>query len=324
MKDKEWAILAESLTKHFPGADKQAGLNGLDLRIKAGTIHGLLGPNGAGKTTALRIFTTLTGFDQGTVRVAGMDVRNQGRQIRERISLVGQQAAIDEALSARQNLVMFGLLNHLSTKQAKDRADELINCFSLGEFAGKAATKYSGGMRRRLDLAVGLIAQPEILFVDEPTTGLDPAARSEVWQAIKDLADSGTTILLTTQYLEEADRLADRISFIKGGRIVKEGEPEALKKSIGNDWIVMEFENQEHASKAILALASQHDPIRNPGTPRILRIPVQDRAQDLSDVLWDLRKAGIVPHDIHLHRPTLDEVFMAISSEEHDFQGRQA
>nr|BFE81356.1 hypothetical protein GCM10020093_039570 [Planobispora longispora] len=225
MNEPESAITAQGVRKNYGGQAGGAGLNGFDLRVPAGSVCGLLGPNGAGKTTAVRILSTLLDMDAGRASVAGFDVRTQGRRVRERIGLVGQYAAVDEILTGRQNLVMFGRLNHLPVAAARRRADELLERFSLTEAAGRPAGGYSGGMRRRLDLAASLIVSPPVLFVDEPTTGLDPAARQEVWTAVRELVDAGTTVLLTTQYLEEADRLADRICMLGAGRVVAEGAP---------------------------------------------------------------------------------------------------
>ena len=233
----ERVIEAVGVRKHYKGGTEGAGLNGFDLEVTAGTVTGLLGPNGAGKTTAVRILSTLLELDSGTATIAGYDVRRQGAEVRRRIGLVGQYAAIDDVLTGRQNLVMFGRLNHLGHSKAVRRADELLERFSLTEAAGQAVSKYSGGMRRRLDLAASLIVAPAVLFVDEPTTGLDPAGRLEVWSAVRQLVDGGTTVLLTTQYLEEADQLANRISMLKAGKVVAEGTPDDLKTQLGSDWL---------------------------------------------------------------------------------------
>jgi ABC-2 type transport system ATP-binding protein len=210
-------------------------LDGFDLSVEAGAVCGLLGPNGAGKTTAVRILATLTRPDSGEVHVDGLDARADPRAVRYRIGLVGQNASVDEVLSGRQNLVMFGRLYHLKGAAARRRADELLERFRLAEAADRPVAGYSGGMRRRLDLAASLILAPPVLFLDEPTTGLDPGARIEVWNSIRSLVGSGTTVLLTTQYLEEADQLADRIAVIDGGRVVAEGTPDELKARVGPD-----------------------------------------------------------------------------------------
>jgi ABC-2 type transport system ATP-binding protein len=226
------AIEAVRVRKLYQG---QPALDGFDLRVEVGSVCGLLGPNGAGKTTAVRILTTLLRPDAGTVRVAGCDVLADPRDARYRIGLVGQNASVDEILSGRQNLVMFGRLYHLAASRARQRADELLDQFNLTDAADRAVATYSGGMRRRLDLATSLILSPHVLFLDEPTTGLDPRARIEVWAAIKSLVGTGTTVLLTTQYLEEADQLADRIALIDAGRVVAEGTPDELKAKVGPD-----------------------------------------------------------------------------------------
>ncbi|WP_344315910.1 ABC transporter ATP-binding protein, partial [Acrocarpospora pleiomorpha] len=212
-------------------------LDSLDLHVPEGQVHGLLGPNGAGKTTLVRILTTLLRPGAGQARVAGFDVVRQAADVRRHIGLVGQHAAVDELLTGRQNLAMFARLSHLPPRAATARADQLLDQFGLADAGRKPAKDYSGGMRRRLDLAAGLILAPPVLFLDEPTTGLDPRGRDQVWSAIRDLAGRGATILLTTQYLEEADRLADRISIIDGGRLAAAGTPAELKATIGGDRI---------------------------------------------------------------------------------------
>lgn len=217
MGSRVLAITAQGVRKRYKGAKAGTGLNGFDLEVESGTICGLLGPNGAGKTTAVKILSTLLELDDGQASVAGFDVTTQARQVREHVGLVGQYAAVDEILTGRQNLVMFGQLNHLSRSLAQMRADALLEQFSLTDAAKMPVSTFSGGMRRRLDLAASLIVSPSVLFVDEPTTGLDPAGRREVWTALRSLVASGMTVLLTTQYLEEADQLAHRISMLKEG-----------------------------------------------------------------------------------------------------------
>ncbi|MBB4932904.1 ABC-2 type transport system ATP-binding protein [Lipingzhangella halophila] len=226
------AIQAADVRKRYKG---KPALDGFDLTVPMGTVCGLLGPNGAGKTTAVRILTTLLRADAGRVYVAGHDVRTEPRTVRYRIGLVGQNASVDELLSGRQNLVMFGKLYHLTRAAARRRAEELLERFGLTEAADQAVAEYSGGMRRRLDLATSLILAPPVLFLDEPTTGLDPRARIDVWDSIRSLVGSGTTVLLTTQYLEEADQLADQIAVIDAGRVVAEGTPDELKAKVGPD-----------------------------------------------------------------------------------------
>lgn len=310
----QWAIAAYGLHKSYKGAAEAAGLNGLELEVGQGTIRALLGPNGAGKTTAVRILTTLLAPDRGKASVAGFDVCSEARHVREHIGLVGQYAAIDELLSGRDNLVLFGRLNRLSARQAGQRADELLEQFDLVKAAGTPASKYSGGMRRRLDLAASLIVSPAVLFVDEPTTGLDPAARQEVWEAIRSLADGGATVLLTTQYLEEADRLADTVSLMKAGRVIAEGTPEQLKTDCGGDRIEIalgEGRVAEQAARLLREIASA-DVAVDADTGRI-SVPVADRTAALIAVISAFRQAGIEPQDIALRRPTLDEAFLHLT-----------
>ncbi|MFF4988359.1 ATP-binding cassette domain-containing protein [Streptosporangium saharense] len=314
MGQPEFTIDAEDVRKRYPKAPEGTGLNGFDLRVRAGSVRGLLGPNGAGKTTAVRILATLLDADAGRVRVAGFDVRTQARQVRRRIGLVGQYAAVDEVLTGRQNLVMFGRLNHLPGPVARRRADELLERFSLTESAGRSASTYSGGMRRRLDLAASLIVAPSVLLVDEPTTGLDPAARAEVWEAIRELADSGTTVLLTTQYLEEADRLADRISMLSAGRIVAEGSPDELKATVGGDRIdvVLSREADVDVTKVLAARVASGEPYAEGNR---VSVPVGERTRALVELVSALNEAGVEPEDITLRRPTLDEVFLKLTKE---------
>src|SRR5215472_4964708 len=227
-----FAIEARNLTKSY---GKTQVLKGIDLKVERGTMVALLGPNGAGKTTIVRILSTLLGFDRGTVLVDGHDVRSEPDKVRAVIGLTGQTAAVDELLTGRENLVMMGELYRLTSASARARAQELLEQFDLVEAANRPAKTYSGGMRRRLDLAVSLIATPPVLYLDEPTTGLDPRSRLAMWEIIKSLLAGGTTILLTTQYLDEADQLADRIVVIDGGKVIAEGTADALKSKVGND-----------------------------------------------------------------------------------------
>ncbi|HEX9921807.1 MAG TPA: ATP-binding cassette domain-containing protein [Anaerolineae bacterium] len=314
MKSTDFAIVAQGVRKHYAGGIDEAGLNGFDLAVRPGSVCGLLGPNGAGKTTAIKILSTLLELDAGQARVAGFDVMTQARQVREKIGLVGQYAAVDEILTGRQNLVMFGQLNHLSGRQAQRRADELLEQFALTDAAGIPVSKLSGGMRRRLDLAVSLIVSPPVLFVDEPTTGLDPAGRREVWAAIRSRVASGTTVLLTTQYLEEADQLADHVAMLKAGRVIAEGAPDELKSALGGDWLDI-----------VLSPGADFDPVtqiaRQVASGEIhidvevnrISVPVIDRTRALVTVASALSEAQIEPEDISLRRPTLDEVFLHLT-----------
>jgi ABC-2 type transport system ATP-binding protein len=314
MTEPRPAVVAEGLRKRYGGTEALAGL---DLRVPAGTVHGLLGPNGAGKTTAVRVLTTLAVPDGGTARVAGHDVVREAGRVRRRIGLVGQHAAVDEILGGRQNLVMFGRLYHLGAREAKRRADELLERFGLTDAAGRAAGEYSGGMRRRLDLAAAMILAPPVLFLDEPTTGLDPRARNEVWDAVRGLVDGGTTVLLTTQYLEEADRLATGISVIDRGRVIAEGAPEELKRRLGGDRIEVVVDDPAAlagAARIIGAVAAGEVD----ADAEALRIgaPVSDRVAALTEAVRALDEAGLKVADIGLRRPTLDEVFLHLTGNE--------
>jgi ABC-2 type transport system ATP-binding protein len=305
------AIAASGLRKRYGDT---AALDGFDLTLTSGSVHGLLGPNGAGKTTAVRALATLLRFDAGSASVAGYDVVNQADQVRERIALTGQYAAIDETLSGRQNLVMFGRLLHLGRDRARRRADELLEQFDLAEAAEKSAGQYSGGMRRRLDLAASLILRPQVLFLDEPTTGLDPRSRNQVWDAVRALVAGGTTVLLTTQYLEEADQLADRISVLEAGRVVAEGTADELKARVGGDRIevvVRDVADLDVAASVVSRAASEAADT----DPEIRRVsaPVADRISALTDVVRALHESGIAVADIGLRRPTLDEAFLQLT-----------
>ncbi|MFE7181754.1 ATP-binding cassette domain-containing protein [Streptomyces erythrochromogenes] len=303
------AISVEGVRKRY--GDKQA-LTGLDLEVAPGTVHAVLGPNGAGKTTAVRIMSTLLRHDEGVVRVAGHDVRKDPEAVRSRIGLLGQHAALDEELAGRQNLEMFGRLHHLGARRAGRRADELLERFGLADTGRKAVKQYSGGMRRRLDLAASLITDPQVLFLDEPTTGLDPRGRAEVWSAVRSLVGGGTTVLLTTQYLEEADQLADRIALIDGGRVAAEGTADELKALVGSDRIVVVLRDAARLAEAARLLP---DPAVDPDT-LTLSFPVEDRMAGLARTLRTLQEAGVEAADLAVRRPTLDEVFLHLTDRE--------
>ncbi|WP_405635655.1 ATP-binding cassette domain-containing protein [Streptomyces sp. NBC_00056] len=301
------AIIVEGARKRY--GDKWA-LGGLDLTVARGTVHGLLGPNGAGKTTAVRAMATLLRVDEGRVEVAGCDVRRQAAEVRRRIGLLGQHAAVDEELGGWQNLEMFGRLHHLGARRARVRAGELLERFGLAGAGRKAVRQYSGGMRRRLDLAASLVTGPEVLFLDEPTTGLDPRGRAEVWGAVRSLVGGGTTVLLTTQYLEEADQLADRISVVDRGRVVAEGTADELKARLGGDRIdvVVRDGSQLGVAAGLLPDGATVDPDR-----RLVSAPVADRMAALTEAVRALQDAGVEAEDIALRRPTLDEVFLHLT-----------
>jgi ABC-2 type transport system ATP-binding protein len=309
------AIEATGLVKVF--GDNRA-VDGVDLVVQPGTVYGVLGPNGAGKTTTISMLATLLKPDGGSARVLGHDVVKEAATVRGLIGVTGQYASVDETLSATENLVVFGLLLGLSRKQAKVKATELLEQFSLTEAAKRPLKKFSGGMRRRLDLAASLIAQPPLIFLDEPTTGLDPRTRSQMWDTIRELVTTGSTVLLTTQYLDEADQLADRIAVIDRGRVVAEGTSDDLKASVGTASLQLRL-----VDPADLAVAEAR--IRNAiGVQPVssaerawLTVPLQD-PERVTDLLVDLRDAGIRLAEFGVQKPTLDEVFLAITGHQTD------
>ncbi|MFI0373987.1 ATP-binding cassette domain-containing protein [Actinomadura sp. 1N219] len=307
-------VVAEALRKRFGGTQ---ALDGLDLAVPAGTVCGVLGPNGAGKTTAVRILATLADADSGHARIAGHDVARRPDRVRELIGLAGQHAAVDEKLTGRGNLRMFGRLYHLSRRDARRRADELLDRFGLAEAADRQVAGYSGGMRRRLDLITSLILRPQVLFLDEPTTGLDPRGRGEIWDAVRELAADGTTVLLTTQYLEEADRLADDIAVVDHGRVIATGPPERLKASVGDRLDVVLDDPADDPAAAGAAADVLHRlagayPALDAGR---LSVPLAAGAVRLADVVRELDRAGVAAADVALRRPTLDEVFLRLTGD---------
>jgi ABC-2 type transport system ATP-binding protein len=307
------AILAEGLKKSY---GKTLALDGLDLHVEEGTILGLLGPNGAGKTTAVRIFTTLLGPDAGRAEVAGLDVVRQAAELRSRIGLTGQYAAVDEYLTGRENLEMVGRLYHLPKKQARRRADELLERFDLVDAASRLVKTYSGGMRRRLDLSASLVFSPPVLFLDEPTTGLDPRSRMAMWDIIGELVSGGTTLLLTTQYLDEADRLADRIAVVDSGRVIAEGTSGELKVRVGGERLEVTLEqgdSLEHAAGVLERYAHGDGGVRVDEERRHLVATVAGGAGLLAAVVRDFDTAGVRVDELGLHRPTLDDVFLSLT-----------
>ncbi|MGW4502810.1 ATP-binding cassette domain-containing protein [Micromonospora sp. NPDC004336] len=308
------AVEAEGLRKRYGGTEALAGL---DLTVPAGTVCGLLGRNGAGKTTAVRVLSTLLRPDAGTARVAGADVRRHPERVRARIGLVGQHAAVDEVLSGRQNLVLFGRLHHLGRARARARAAELLTRFDLTDAADRPVGTYSGGMRRRLDLAASLILDPPVLFLDEPTIGLDPRARAQVWDAVRGLVADGTTVLLTTQYLEEADQLADSIRVVDAGRVVADGTPDELKAALGGDRIDVVLPRADDLTPAARAVGAAVGaaPQVDPAALRV-SVPVTGRVAALAAVLRALDDSGLTAADIAVRRPTLDEVFLRLTGDD--------
>ncbi|HEV7615493.1 MAG TPA: ATP-binding cassette domain-containing protein [Solirubrobacterales bacterium] len=303
------AIEAEGLRKSY---GKVQALDGVDLSVPAGTVLGLLGPNGAGKTTAVRILTTLLPADGGSARVAGLDVATQAPQLRTQIGLAGQYAAVDENLTGAENLEMVGRLYHLPKGEPRARAAELLERFDLDEAADRLVRTYSGGMRRRLDLAAALVAHPPVLFLDEPTTGLDPRSRLGLWETIEGRVAEGTTVLLTTQYLDEADALADRISVIDRGRVIAAGSSDELKDQVGGERLDVTLESEADAETAIATL----EPIaaeRPQLADGVLRMPIRQRKGTIADAVRRLNEAGIGIDDIAMRRPTLDDVFLALT-----------
>lgn len=288
---------------------KQAVLDGLHFEVKRGSIFALLGENGAGKTTTVRILSTLIQADSGTATIAGYDTSREAASVKKIISLTGQYAAVDELLTGEENLMMMGRLNHLNRKAAKERTAELLEQFDLTNAAKKPAKTYSGGMRRRLDIAISLLASPEVIFLDEPTTGLDPRSRRNMWSLIERLSDNGVTIFLTTQYLEEADQLADQIAIIDDGKIVEEGTAEELKRIIGEEKLELTFNERHTFQKAQSLLKGQ---VVNE-TDRILSVTAGS-TENVRQVLNTLHEHGIESESITFRKPTLDDVFMDITN----------
>ncbi|WDZ93206.1 ATP-binding cassette domain-containing protein [Nocardiopsis sp. HUAS JQ3] len=305
------AISVEGLHKSY-GATR--ALDGLDLTVEAGTVFGLLGPNGAGKTTAVRVLATLLRPDSGHARVAGYDVLTQADRVRAEIGLTGQYASVDELLTGRENLVMFGRLYGLTPRGADERARALLERFDLVEAADRRADGYSGGMRRRLDLAVSLIQEPGVLFLDEPTTGLDPRSRLQVWESVRALTASGTTVLLTTQYLEEADQLADAVAVIDHGRVIAEGTPDSLKTQVGGDRldvVVRDPADLDAAARLLGAAVSAPASVHR--DEQRVSVPAEDRMEALTRAVRALDGSGLRVEDVGVRRPSLDEVFLGLT-----------
>jgi ABC-2 type transport system ATP-binding protein len=305
----EPAIDVTGLVKSF--GDVRA-LDGVDLEVPPGSVLGLLGPNGAGKTTAVRVLTTLLKPDAGTVRVTGLDVVRDAVQLRSRIGLAGQYAAVDENLTGLENLVMVGRLYGERRATAKQRGQDLLERFDLVEAAKRPAKTYSGGMRRRLDLAAALVARPPVLFLDEPTTGLDPRSRLEVWATIEGLVAEGTTVLLTTQYLDEADRLADLIAVIDRGHVIAEGTPDELKDRVGGERLEVHLADAHAVETAVRALAPMSDEPPS-ADEETVRLTVRQRTGTIVEAVRRLDEVGVAVDDLGLRRPTLDDVFLSLT-----------
>jgi ABC-2 type transport system ATP-binding protein len=305
----DYAIETRDLRKSF--GDVHA-VDGVDLQVPAGSILGLLGPNGAGKTTTVRILTTLLRPDSGTATVTGLDVAREQDALRARIGLAGQYAAVDENLTGRENLEMVGRLYHLGKDVARTRAGELLREFDLVDAESRLVRTYSGGMRRRLDLAAALVARPPVLFLDEPTTGLDPRSRLALWETIEQQVAGGTTVLLTTQYLDEADRLADSIAVIDHGRVIAEGTSDELKARVGGERLELTLEDADQCRASIEVLAPMADerPTTKDG---VVFVPLRHRSGSIAEAVRRLDERGVGIEDIALRRPTLDDVFLTLT-----------
>jgi ABC-2 type transport system ATP-binding protein len=304
------AILVEGLRKRYGDV---VALDGVDLAVPEGTVLGLLGPNGAGKTTAVRVLTTLTKPDAGRAEVAGLDVVREPARVRTLIGLAGQYAAVDENLTGRENLALVGRLNHMARADCRSRATALLERFQLSDAADRPVKTYSGGMRRRLDLSLALVNRPPVLFLDEPTTGLDPRSRTELWTIIGELVSEGTSLLLTTQYLEEADRLADRIAVIDVGRVIAEGTSEELKGRLGGTSLEVGVTDETAAKEAAEVLAPIGTLAERDGNGTVLKLTVDDGPRALVEVVRGLDARGIAATTLALREPSLDDVFLALT-----------
>ncbi|MEJ8766234.1 ATP-binding cassette domain-containing protein [Oceanobacillus sp. HCA-5259] len=313
LKNKEWAVKAQGLVKKF---GNHRAVDGVDLKVPTGTIYGVLGPNGAGKTTTIKMLATLLDIDAGSAEIFGYDAAKNAQIVRQLISVTGQYASVDESLTAMENLMIFARLLGLGRDESKKRAISLLEEFDLEEAAKRPLKTFSGGMRRRLDLAASLIVQPPLIFLDEPTTGLDPRTRNQMWKTIRRLVDGGSTVLLTTQYLEEADALADRIAVIDKGRVVAEGKVNELKELIGTTSLNMRVESRasiQNAREIVDRVLGASSTISPEGMNIIAPMT---NANIVADLMVELRKANIQLTSISVQEPTLDEVFLSITGEE--------
>lgn len=308
-KTQTYAVEVEGLKKYF--GDNKA-VDDIDLKIPSGMIYGVLGPNGAGKTTVINVLATLMKPDGGSAKIFGHDVVHESQIVRQLIGVTGQYASVDEKLSAIENLVIFGRLLGLSRSEAKTKANELLEEFGLTEAAKRPLSNFSGGMRRRLDLAASLISQPPLIFLDEPTTGLDPRTRNQMWETIRRLVRNGSTILLTTQYLEEADQLADRIAVIDHGKVVAEGTPNELKRSIGAASLQLHISDKKRVGEAIRVIEKVLGAKSQNPEPKLITSPMRD-PDTVTDLLVALKKVGIKLDEVSVQKPSLDEVFFALT-----------
>lgn len=317
----DWAVEARGLVKVF---GENRAVDGVDLNVRAGSIYGVLGPNGAGKTTTIRMLATLLRQDEGYARIFGHDVMKEAQIVRQLIGVTGQYASVDESLSATENLVIFSRLLGLGRAEAKKKASELLEEFGLTEAAKRPLKNFSGGMRRRLDLAASLIAQPPLIFLDEPTTGLDPRTRNQMWDTIRRLVDSGSTVLLTTQYLQEADELADRIAVIDRGHVVAEGTVDELKSSVGSSSLQLKIQHSEDIYNAQLTVENVLKVKSNISLEEgKITAPIAD-ADRVTDLLIALRDSGIHLAEMSVQKPTLDEVFLTITGKSVDASDSKA
>lgn len=305
------AVWAEGLVKQYK---EVRALDGVSLAVPRGTVLGVLGPNGAGKTTTVRALTTLLRPDEGRARVAGFDVLAEPHEVRRRIGVSGQYAAVDQHLTGRENLRMIGELYHLGRARSKGRADELLERFSLTDAANRPSKTYSGGMRRRLDLACALVAEPEVIFLDEPTTGLDPRSRGEMWNVIRDLVTAGTTLVLTTQYLEEADKLADDIVVVDSGRVIASGTADDLKDMVGGERLEVVVEDSTHLQQAAAILDRVgRGEVEVDAHTRRATVAISQSTRTLLEAVREFDERGVVVQDIGVRRPTLDDAFLTLT-----------
>jgi len=309
-----YAFEVKNLRKNY---GKVKALKGVTLKAEEGKIYGMLGPNGAGKSTIVKILSTLIAPDKGWAKVHNIDVVQKPNEVRSNIGLAGQFAAVDEFLTGRENIIMVGQLYGLSKKEAKSRAIDILEKLSLTEAADRPVKTYSGGMRRRLDLGASLVGHPKILFLDEPTTGLDPRTRKELWEIIRQLEKEGTSILLTTQYLEEADELADKIAVIDNGKLIAEGTSEQLKKRLGGDLVEIDFHTEDQFNKASESLVDfSKGKMQKDHADYRIKIPVKNSAQDLLLITQIIKKSKLEPTNISLHKPSLDDVFLSLTGKD--------